>query len=174
MIFEWHGKGKQKHGAPIHGGFEWHPNHRARPSKTKPKKDKTMDKEKTKEILLRIKNNLKDFFSETDSYDKNIMDTIDKMMEKLKNENEADARREWFNNIAKSFKGEPEEFGEGEEFIMCLGICGNSSICTLIGNPFNLAAFLLANKNGEIVAEFLSKSLRVYELLKKSKETIIN
>lgn len=131
-----------------------------------------MDKEKTKEILLRIKNNLKDFFSETDSYDKNIMDKIDEMMEKLKNENEneADARQEWFNNLVKSLKGQPEEFGEGNEFIMCLGICGNSSICALTGNPSKLSAFLLAHENGEIVAEFLSKALRVYELLRNSKE----
>lgn len=133
-----------------------------------------MDKERTKEILLRIKNNLKDFLSETDSYDKNIMDKIDEMMEKLKNENEADARREWFNNIAKSFKGIPEEFGDNEEFIMCLGICENSSICTLIGKPRNLAAFLLAHERGEIVAEYLSKALRGYESIKKFKETIIN
>lgn len=126
-----------------------------------------MDKERTKEILLRMKNNLKDFFEETDSYDKNVMDTIDKMMEKLKNENEADARLEWFNKIAESFKGKPEGFGKGDEFLMSLGICEKSSLYVLIGDPCKLAAFLLVHKDGEIAAEFLSKALHEYEKLKE-------
>ena len=70
-----------------------------------------MEKESMKEILLRIKDNLKGF-CETGISDKEAMDKINKMMEELKNENEADARQEWFNKIAKSFKGKPEGFGK--------------------------------------------------------------
>lgn len=163
-------KVRKKHGASIHGVFEWHRNTgRANPKNRI--KINTMNREKAKESLVRIKNGLMDLVGNSKTIKESkefqgFMESFTRMMKNLESEEGDDSRLEWFNNIAKSFKGKPEGFGKGNEFMICLGCCEKSSLYAFIGDSSNLAAFLLAHKEGEIAAEFLSKALRQYESLK--------